>query len=47
MKIVTREFQLRSPASTAQKVSRPSGALSDNNNRGVLPVPSDFHMEER
>ncbi len=25
---------------------RPLGALSDNN-RGAMPVPSDFHMEER
>jgi hypothetical protein len=26
---------------------RPLGALSHNNNRGALLVPSDFHMEER
>jgi hypothetical protein len=26
---------------------RPLGALSHHNNRGVLLVPSDFHMEER
>jgi hypothetical protein len=26
---------------------RPLGALSHNNNRGALLVPSHFHMEER
>jgi hypothetical protein len=26
---------------------RPLGALSHNNNRGAVLVPSDFHMEER